>query len=197
MGSDHEAEIRASVGAHHDLGSGYDDVVAEDLVERVGAEIGKRIEAHLRQYGVLCGPPVPPVGVSGASASPGPTEPEEPAAPQGCAAPAGCLPAGYLPAGYLPAGYPPAGYLPGSYTPGAYLPGAYLPGAYEGYPGYPGPMLAPGYQAPVLRAHPTSRPAGQRSVAMTVIALGSLTLGVAATAMVAHSGCDGQAVWSC
>ena len=27
MGSDHEAEIRAFVGAHHDLGSGYDDAV--------------------------------------------------------------------------------------------------------------------------------------------------------------------------
>jgi hypothetical protein len=41
MGSDHEAEIRASVGAHQDLGSGYDDAVAEGLVERIGAEIDK------------------------------------------------------------------------------------------------------------------------------------------------------------
>ena len=36
MGSDHEAEIRASVGAHDDLGPGYDDAVAEGLVERIG-----------------------------------------------------------------------------------------------------------------------------------------------------------------
>jgi hypothetical protein len=58
MGSDHEAEIRASVGAHHDLGSGYDGAAAEGLVERIGAEIDKRIEARLRQYGVPSGPAV-------------------------------------------------------------------------------------------------------------------------------------------
>ena len=57
MGSDHEAEIRASVGAHHDLGPEYDDAVAEGLVERIGAEIDKRIEAQLRRYG-------PPPGAS-------------------------------------------------------------------------------------------------------------------------------------
>jgi hypothetical protein len=39
MSSDHEAEIRASVAAHADLGPGYDDAVAEGLVERIGAEI--------------------------------------------------------------------------------------------------------------------------------------------------------------
>ena len=48
-------------------------------------------------------------------------------------------------------------------------------------------MLAPGYQAQVPQAQPTSRSAGQHSVAMTVIALGSMTLGVAATAIVAHA----------
>jgi len=39
MSSDHEAEIRASVGAHADLGPDYDDGVAEgaagDLVDAV------------------------------------------------------------------------------------------------------------------------------------------------------------------
>jgi hypothetical protein len=44
MSSDHEAEIRASVAAHADLGPGYDDAVAEGLVERIGAEIDKRID---------------------------------------------------------------------------------------------------------------------------------------------------------
>ena len=58
MDSDHEAEIRASVGAHHDLGPEYDDAVAEGLVERIGAEIDKRIEAQLRRYGgAPFGPP--------------------------------------------------------------------------------------------------------------------------------------------
>jgi hypothetical protein len=40
-------EIRAAAGAHLDLGPGYDDAVAEGLVERIGAEIDKRIDARL------------------------------------------------------------------------------------------------------------------------------------------------------
>ncbi len=86
---------------------------------------------------------------------------------------------------------------------GYHVPSGYAPAGYHGYPGYPGypgyqayqaPMLTPGYQAP-LPVRPTSRSAGQRSVAMTVIALGSMTLGVAATAIVAHArNGGGQAV---
>jgi hypothetical protein len=182
MGSDHEAEIRASVGAHDDLGPGYDDAVAEGLVERIGAEIDKRIEAQLRRYGAPYGPyfapPAPPppgaqgaaeAGTTGAPGAPGVSGvPGAPGAPQGYP---------------VPSAYPPAGYH-----------------GYPGYPGYPGyqayqaPMLTPGYQAP-LPGRPTSRSAGQRSVAMTVIALGSMTLGVAATAIVAHArNGGGQAV---
>ena len=59
MSSDHEAEIRASVAAHADLGPGYDDAVAEGLVERIGAEIDKRIDARLGQFGAA-GAPGPP-----------------------------------------------------------------------------------------------------------------------------------------
>jgi hypothetical protein len=157
MGSDHEAEIRASVGAHDDLGSGYDDAVAEGLVERIGAEIDKRIEAQLRPYGpyfALPGPPPPgaqgaaapgAVGAPGVSAVPG--VPGVPGAPPGYP---------------VPSGYPPGGYH-----------------GYPGYPGYPGyqayqaPMPAPGYQAPPP-SRSASRSAGQHSVAMTVIALGSM-----------------------
>jgi hypothetical protein len=36
-------EIAASVGAHQDLGPGYDQAVAEGLVERIGTEIEQRI----------------------------------------------------------------------------------------------------------------------------------------------------------
>ena len=40
-------EITASVAAHSELGPRYDTAVAEGLVERIGDEIDKRIEARL------------------------------------------------------------------------------------------------------------------------------------------------------
>ena len=134
MSSDHEAEIRASVAAHVDLGPGYDDAVAEGLVERIGAEIDKRIDARLGHH-------------------------------DGPAAPAGAQPGVPTPAGA--AGAPgPVGYQP--------------------YQGYLGPMLPPGYQL----GPPPVRPSqlGARNAATTVTALGSMALGVAATAIVAHTG---------
>ena len=81
------------------------------------------------------------------------------------------------------------------------LSSGYSPAGYHGYPGYPGypgyqpyQAPAPGYQAPLPR-RPASQSPGQRSVAMTVIALGSLTLGVAGTAIAAHArNGGGQAV---
>jgi hypothetical protein len=133
MGSDHDAEIRASVAAHADLGPGYDDAVAEGLVERIGAEIDKRIDARLAQPGY-----------------------------QGPAGPADAQPGVPTPAG-------PAGYH-----------------GYRGYQGYLGPVLPPGYQL----GPPPVRPSqvGARNVATTVTALGSMALGVAATAIVSHAG---------
>jgi hypothetical protein len=51
-------EIRASAAAHRDLGPGYENAVAEGLVERIGEEIDRRIDARL--YGhVRSGMPVP------------------------------------------------------------------------------------------------------------------------------------------
>ena len=41
-------EISASVAAHGELGPRYDEAVAEGLVERIGDEIDKRIDARLR-----------------------------------------------------------------------------------------------------------------------------------------------------
>ena len=127
MSSDPEAEIRASVGAHADLGPGDDDAVAEGLVERIGAEIDKRIDARLAQ-------------------TPG---------HQGPAAPAGAQPG--VPA---PAGYP-------------------------AYQGHLGPVLPPGYQLGPPPARPSQL--GARHVASTITALGSMAMGVAATAIVAHA----------
>jgi len=41
-------DIAAAAAAHHELGRDYDDAVAEGLVDRIGAEIDKRIDARLR-----------------------------------------------------------------------------------------------------------------------------------------------------
>src|ERR1035438_3562624 len=70
MSSDHEAEIRASVAAHQDLGSGYDEAVAEGLVERIGAEIDKRIDARLGSFGTQYGPVPGAPGVPGTPGAP-------------------------------------------------------------------------------------------------------------------------------
>jgi hypothetical protein len=40
-------EVRASAAAHNDLGPGYDSAVAEGLVERIGEEIDRRVDARL------------------------------------------------------------------------------------------------------------------------------------------------------
>lgn len=188
MGSDHEAEIRASVGAHHDLGPGYDDAVAEGLVERIGAEIDRRIEAQLKRYG----PAPEPAEVPETAASPGPADPAESGMPPGYPAPPGYPPSGYV----GPPGYP---VPPGHVGPSGYpVPPGYVGPSGPGYPWYPGyqaPMLPPGYQAPAARPpRPASGPAGRRSVAMPVVALGSLTLGVAATAILTHAQDGGRGV---
>jgi len=146
MSSDPEAEIRASVGAHSDLGPGYEDAVAEGLVERIGAEIDKRIDARLAQ-------------------TPG---------HQGPAAPAGAQPGVPAPAGVAGAAGP------------AGAASADGPAGYPAYQGYLGPVLPPGYQL----GQPPTRPSqlGARHVAATITALGSMAMGVAATAIVAHAG---------
>jgi hypothetical protein len=47
-------EVRASAAAHGDLGPGYDTAVAEGLVERIGEEIDRRVDARL--FGQLQAP---------------------------------------------------------------------------------------------------------------------------------------------
>jgi hypothetical protein len=144
MSRDPEAEIRASVGAHADLGPGYEDAVAEGLVERIGAEIDKRIDARLAQTGAAGAPgPAAPAGAAGAANT------------AGAAGPAGAP---------GPAGYP----------------------GFQGYPGYLGPVLPPGYQLGPPPVRPSQ--AGARKLATTITALGSMALGVAATAIVSYAG---------
>jgi hypothetical protein len=47
MATDRQAEIAASVAALQDLGPGYDQALAEGLVERISAEIDQRIAAGI------------------------------------------------------------------------------------------------------------------------------------------------------
>jgi hypothetical protein len=52
-------EVQAAAAAHHDLGPIYDTAVAEGLVERIGEEIDKRVDARLYGYpGRQAGPPL-------------------------------------------------------------------------------------------------------------------------------------------
>jgi hypothetical protein len=44
-------DIAAAAAVHRELGPDYGDAVAEGLVERIGAEIDKRVDARLAQRG--------------------------------------------------------------------------------------------------------------------------------------------------
>ena len=136
MGSDHEAEIRASVGAHQDLGSGYDDALAEGLVERIGAEIDKRIEAQLRRY--FAAP------YSAAPQFPAPHFAGDEAAGPGADGPGADGPG--APRGYpVASGYPPGGYY--GYQGPMAVPGYQAP--LPRRPAAPPALVAaPGTQAP-------------------------------------------------
>jgi len=48
VNADEREEIAASVGAHAELGPRYDAALAEGLVERIGEEIDRRVDARLR-----------------------------------------------------------------------------------------------------------------------------------------------------
>jgi hypothetical protein len=50
-------EVRASAAAHRDLGPGYDTAVAEGLVDRIGEEIDKRVDARLYGQAPYQSPP--------------------------------------------------------------------------------------------------------------------------------------------
>jgi hypothetical protein len=52
-------EIRASAGAHRDLGPAYDTAIAEGLIERIGEEIDRRVDARLYRQAGAAMPPSP------------------------------------------------------------------------------------------------------------------------------------------
>ena len=49
MQTSHRNEIAASLAAQQTLGPGYDEALAEGLVERIGEEIDRRVEARLAE----------------------------------------------------------------------------------------------------------------------------------------------------
>jgi hypothetical protein len=57
VNSDAREEIAASVAAHAELGPRYESAVAEGLIERIGDEIDKRVDARLRGGGHPAPPP--------------------------------------------------------------------------------------------------------------------------------------------
>jgi hypothetical protein len=74
VNADERQEIAASVAAHAELGPRYEAAVAEGLVERIGEEIDKRIDARLRGGGHSVPSPQP-------AAPPVPHPPVPPQAP--------------------------------------------------------------------------------------------------------------------
>ncbi|MGH3258063.1 MAG: hypothetical protein ACRDOU_22165, partial [Streptosporangiaceae bacterium] len=58
-------DIAAAAAAHRELGSAYDDAVAESLIDRIGAEIDKRVEARLGTRPPSARPPAVAVPTGG------------------------------------------------------------------------------------------------------------------------------------
>ena len=94
MNADEREEITASVAAHAELGPRYDAALAEGLVERIGEEIDRRVDARLRGTGAGG------MGAAGGTAGAGHQH--------------GVPPQGYLSPGQqiVPPGYPGGGAAP-------------------------------------------------------------------------------------
>jgi hypothetical protein len=61
MDTSARADIAAAAAVHSELGPDYGDAVAEGLIERIGSEIDKRVDARLAQRGPALTPePAPP-----------------------------------------------------------------------------------------------------------------------------------------
>ena len=73
-------EIAAAGAVHRELGPGYDDAVAEGLVERIGIEIDKRVDARLAHYSGQPAPHIPPAQHSASPAQRSPAGQVSPAA---------------------------------------------------------------------------------------------------------------------
>jgi hypothetical protein len=63
-------DIAAAAAAHAELGPGYEGALAESLVERIGAEIDKRVDARVGRDLAPLRPPEPPAPQPRAARSP-------------------------------------------------------------------------------------------------------------------------------
>jgi hypothetical protein len=50
MTSSRDEDIAASLGAYRDLGPAYDDAIAAGLVERIGAEVDRRVDERISRH---------------------------------------------------------------------------------------------------------------------------------------------------
>jgi hypothetical protein len=140
VNADEREEIAASVAAHAELGPRYDAALAEGLIERIGEEIDRRVDARLRGMG------------------------------------AGAMDAGHQQAA------PRQGYL----SPGQQI----VP------PGYPGPRGASGVTAgapPATASSQQAVPRRSNGVTGMILGLGSMGIGIGATAAVVSHHVDGVA----
>ena len=140
MNADEREEIAASVAAHAELGPRYDAALAEGLIERIGEEIDRRVDARLRGMGA---------GGTGAG--------QQQAAPR-------------------------QGHL----SPGHQI----VP---PGYPGVSAASGAPAGVAPAAAASPQVAPRRNNGVTGMILGLGSMGIGIGATAAVVSHHVDGVA----
>jgi hypothetical protein len=140
VNADEREEIAASVAAHAELGPRYDTALAEGLVERIGEEIDKRVDARLRGMG-----------------------------------------AGGMGAGHQQA-MPRQGYL----SPGQQI----VP---PGYPGTADANGAPAGASPAVAAHQQAAPRRGNGVTGMILGLGSMGIGIGATAAVVSHHVDAVA----
>jgi hypothetical protein len=139
VNADEREEIAASVAAHAELGPRYDAALAEGLIERIGEEIDRRVDARLRGMG----------------------------------------------AGGTGAGHQQAAPRPGYLSPGHQI----VP------PGYPGVAAngVTGGATPAAAGSPQVAPRRNNGVTGMILGLGSLGIGIGATAAVVSHHVDGVA----
>jgi hypothetical protein len=58
MDMETRTDVAAAAAAHRELGADYGEALAEGLVERIGAELDKRVDTRLAQHGRAARVPV-------------------------------------------------------------------------------------------------------------------------------------------